>query len=235
MVKNIYSVWKINKNELFLMLGSLLVCGVLGMIVMTIVLHIDTEEPFITLGSLIAIVVWGMVNFILGLLGYQNTFDLIVSMGCRRKDFITSQIVVVYINMLLECGMLVLIYGIEKLLHRFVFSSHEMEMITTYILKPKILLMLLMIFPALRLLMGALLLRYKKKAFWIIWAIWVFGTYGSGRMISYLAHHPQNPIMAGITALGSMPDMLQMLLVVLITAGMLAGTYLFTRKQAVYV
>ena len=110
-----------------------------------------------------------------------------------------------------------------------------MEDITVYILTPKVMIMLILLIPALRLLMGALLIKYKKKAFWIIWAIWVFGSYGSGRIIPYLVHHPQNLFMLCITALGKIPDVVQIMMMVLLTGGMLVGTYLLTRKQGVFV
>lgn len=235
MRRNIYSVWKTSKNEFLIMLIVLLVCGILGMVLAPILMHVDADMPFIAMGSFLAAVIWGLSNFILGLLGYQNTFDLIVSMGCRRKDFIISQTVVVYVNMLLEFMVVILVYGMEKLLHRLVYPVYEMEDITVYILTPKVMIMLILLIPALRLLMGALLIKYKKKAFWIIWTIWVFGSYGSGRIIHYLVDHPQNWVMVCITTLRNTSVGAQLVLTLLLTLGMLIGTYLLTRKQAVYV
>lgn len=234
MIKNICNVWKMNKSELFIMLIVLLACGILGMFLIPILIHVDSETPFIALGSVFATVIWGLINYILGLVGYQNTFDLIVSMGCRRKDFIISQTVAVYLNMLLEFVMIILIYAVENLLHRIVYPTYQMEDITGYILNPKMMGTLFLVIPALRLLMGALILKYKKKAFWIMWAIWVIGSYGSGRIISYLAHHPQNWIMIVISSLSNMEASVQMLLVLLLTVGMLIGTCALIRKQAVY-
>ena len=137
--------------------------------------------------------------------------------------------------MLLEFGMIGLIYMAERLVHRLVYTTYEIEDFTAYILNPKMLVMLFLLIPATRLLMGALILKYKKKAFWIIWAIWMFGSYGSGRIIHYLVEHPQNWVMVCITALRNTSVGTQLVLTLLLTVGMLIGTYLLTRKQAVYV
>lgn len=235
MVKNICNVWKTNKKELLVMLIVLSAGGISGMITSQIAIRVDAQMPFMALGAVIALFMWGLINFILGLFGYQNTFDLMVSMGCRRKDYILSQTISVYINMLLEFGMIGLIYMAERLVHRLVYTTYEIEDFTAYILNPKMLVMLFLLIPATRLLMGALILKYKKKAFWIIWAIWMFGSYGSGRIIHYLVEHPQNWVMVCITALRNTSVGTQLVLTLLLTVGMLIGTYLLTRKQAVYV
>lgn len=235
MLKNICNVWKTSKSEFGIMLIVLLASGVLGMFLMPILIYMDVEMPYIAFGTLIAVFLWLLINFILGLFGYQNNFDLIVSMGCRRKDFIISQIVVVYINLLLELGVVGLVYVLEKMLYQVVYSSYEMFDITVYILKPKIMLVLFLLIPAFRLLIGAFVLKYKKKAFWIIWAIWMLGSFGSGRLIPYLAHHPKNWLWQCVLSMINLPGSVQMLMVLLLTIVMLSGTYLLTRKQAVYV
>ena len=234
MLKNICSVWKMNKKELMIMLLILNVCGIIGMGLMPVLRYVDEEIPFLALGAILMVVLWLLINLCLSLFSYQNTFDLIVSMGCRRKDFIISQIITVYINMLFELGVIGFIYLIEKMLYRFVYSAYGIDDITSYLWKPKMIWILFMLIPACRLLVGALILKYKKKAFWILWAIWMVCSLGCGRFITYLLENQQSWIMLGIINVMNMSTGVQMLFVLVLTSAMLAITYFLSRKHAVF-
>ena len=102
MMKNIYSVWKMSKKELIVMLLTLIVCGIIGMGMMLLLYLADGEIPFFALGAMFMVELWLLINLCLSLFSYQNIFDLIVSMGCRRKDFIISQIITVYMLIIKE-------------------------------------------------------------------------------------------------------------------------------------
>ena len=234
MLKNICSVWKMNKKELMIMLLILNVCGIIGMGLMPVLRYVDEEIPFLALGAILMVVLWLLINLCLSLFSYQNTFDLIVSMGCRRKDFIISQIITVYINMLFELGVIGFIYLIEKMLYRCVYSAYGIDDITSYIWKPQMIWMLFLLIPACRLLVGALILKYKKKAFWILWAIWMVCSLGCGRFITYLLENQQSWIVVVITNVMNMSIGVQMLFALVLTSAMLAVTYFLSRKHAVF-
>lgn len=234
MMKNIYSVWKMSKKELIVMLLTLIVCGIIGMGMMLLLYLADGEIPFFALGAMFMVVSWLLINLCLSLFSYQNIFDLIVSMGCRRKDFIISQIITVYINMLFELGVIGIIYLTEKMLYRFVYSVYGIEDFTSYILKPKMIWILFLLIPACRLLLGGLILKYKKKAFWILWAIWMVCSLSCGRFITYLVKHQQSWIVVGITNVMNMSIGVQMLFVLVLTSAMLTVTYFLSRKHAVF-
>ena len=234
MMKNICSVWKINKKERIIMLLTLIVCGIIGMGMMLLLCFTEVELPFLALGAIFAVVLWMLINLCLSLFSYQNTFDLIVSMGCRRKDFIISQIITVYINMLFELGVIGFIYLIEKMLYRFVYSAYGIDDITSYLWKPKMIWILFMLIPACRLLLEALILKYKKKAFWILWAIWMVCSLGCGRFITYLLENQQSLIVVVITNVMNMSIGVQMLFALVLTSAMLAVTYFLSRKHAVF-
>lgn len=234
MLKNICSVWKMNKKELMIMLLILNVCGIIGMGLMPVLRYVDEEIPFLALGAILMVVLWLLINLCLSLFSYQNTFDLIVSMGCRRKDFIISQIITVYINMLFELGVIGFIYLIEKMLYRCVYSAYGIDDITSYIWKPQMIWMLFLLIPACRLLLGALILKYKKKAFWILWAIWMVCSLGCGRFITYLLENQQSWIVVVITNVMNMSIGVQMLFALVLTSAMLAVTYFLSRKHAVF-
>ena len=155
-------------------------------------------------------------------------------MGCRRKDFIISQIITVYINMLFELGVIGFIYLIEKMLYRCVYSAYGIDDITSYIWKPQMIWMLFLLIPACRLLLGALILKYKKKAFWILWAIWMVCSLGCGRFITYLLENQQSWIVVVITNVMNMSIGVQMLFALVLTSAMLAVTYFLSRKHAVF-
>ena len=136
--------------------------------------------------------------------------------------------------MLFELGVIGFIYLIEKMLYRFVYSAYGIDDITSYLWKPKMIWILFMLIPACRLLLGALILKYKKKAFWILWAIWMVCSLGCGRFITYLLENQQSWIVVVITNVMNMSIGVQMLFALVLTSAMLAVTYFLSRKHAVF-
>lgn len=234
MLKNISNIWKLNLSELYMMLATIFGGGILVMIVMAIVLAADQESTVAAGGTFMALLLWAMVNVILGMMGSENNFNMIVSLGCRRKDYMISQMVTVYLNMLIEVAAVFVLYMIEKPMWKMIYPNREYEKLVEYAFEPKILLAIMLLIPAIRLFMGAAILKFGKIAYWFIWAVWMVCSFGGGKLVTYIAHHPQSWIFAAINNVKDMSAMVQMISICLITGVLLGLTYHFTKKQAVY-
>lgn len=236
MIKNISNVWKLNVSELYMMLAVVFCSGIVGMLIVSIAFAADQESTTVTAGgTFFALLIWAIVNAALGIAGYQNNFNLIVSLGCTRKDYMIAQIATVYLNMISEMVLLFLIYVIEKTMWKIIFPNKEYTKLVEYVFEHQILLAIILLVPAIRLFVGAVILRFEKIAYWTIWAVWMIGGWGCGNIMTYLAHHHESWLFVLVNNVKNMSDIMQMISICLITVVLLILTYHFTKKQAVYV
>ncbi len=236
MIKNISNVWKLNVSELYMMLAVVFCSGIVGMFVVSIAFAADQESTTVTAGgTFFALLIWAIVNAVLGITGYQNNFNLMVSLGCTRKDYMIAQIATVYLNMISEAVLIFLIYIIEKTMWRVIFPNKEYVKLVEYVFEHQILLAIILLVPAIRLFVGAAILRFGKIAYWLIWAVWMIGCWCSRMLVSYLAHHHESWLFVLVNNVKNMSDIMQMISICLITVVLLILTYHFTKKQAVYV
>lgn len=235
MVKNAINVWKINIAELYTMLAVIGVSGISGMLILTMILAIDKETTTVAIGAFMAFLLWGLLNMIFGLFGYENDFNLLVALGCRRKDYIISKMIAVYMNMLVEAAVVLVIGMLDRVFIALFFADREYEKLVEYLLDYRIILGIILLIPAIRLCLGALLLRFQQKAFRIVWGLGIVIVYGSGRCVSAIAKHPHNWFMVLLQKLSNLSDIVQILAICILSGVMLAITYYLTKKQAVYV
>lgn len=236
MIKNISNVWKLNVSELYMMLAVVFCSGIVGMLIVSIAFAADQESTTVTAGgTFFALLIWAIVNAALGIAGYQNNFNLMVSLGCTRKDYMIAQIATVYLNMISEAVLIFLIYIIEKTMWRVIFPNKEYVKLVEYVFEHQILLAIILLVPAIRLFVGAAILRFGKIAYWLIWAVWMIGCWCSRMLVSYLAHHHESWLFVLVNNVKNMSDIMQMTSICLITMVLLILAYHFTKKKAVYV
>lgn len=234
MVKNVINVWKINILELYVMLAAIFASGIIGMLILTIILAIDKETTTAAVGTFMALLLWALLNMIFGLFGFENDFNMLVALGCRRKDYIISKILAVYMNMLMEAVGVLVLGMLERAFIAVFFADREYERLVEYLLDYRIILGIILLIPAIRLCLGALMLRFQQKAFWIFWGLWIVIGYGSGRYVSSITKHPHSRIMVLIREIINLSDIVQILAICILSGVMLAVTYYLTKKQAVY-
>ena len=96
-----------------------------------------------------------------------------VSMGVTRKSFVAGYA----LFNLLEIAVLeveIILFGMfEKFMLKTAFPQASMEIDLTTFFTWKYLLGAMVVFTVLEMLLGAVILRYGVKAFWVLWAIWM--------------------------------------------------------------
>lgn len=220
-------------------LGIAILCagGVFGMILLSVIMRFDKEATsYFPVGTLIAALICGLYS-ILTVIGQTLVyFNMEVSMGSTRKQFFVSTFVVNVLENVSFVLMLVAICAAENALYAVWYAGMENEInLLPYLIRYGI-------GAALALLMisgfcGALILRYGAKAGWTFWVVWMVGCIGLPRVIEAADEAPNSFFgIIGNNLAGLMqrvPWNIWLCLVVIISLGCFAASYLLIRKQAV--
>ena len=153
---------KVRKTELLQFLGITAVGYLIGLIVVFIVMNVAKENTCATAGTMLA-----FIAFALG------DFNMAISLGATRKSFVSGYV----LFNLLEIAVLeleIVVFGVvEKLLLENAFPQAVMEIDLTNFFTWNYLSGVLVVFTAVEMFFGAVILRYGMKVLWILWAVWM--------------------------------------------------------------
>lgn len=177
MLDMIKKQFQIRKNELIFLGVSEVVVFILGIIIQALVINFDnTVQSVFELGTSIAFVFSLFALMIIILATFGVNFEYAVGMGRTRKSFLIS-----YISVTLCHTVIVIVTGfilsfIEKLLYTQMYPQYNFDNVILDHISAVVIIAVILAEVIIPMFMGALLLKYKMKAFWIMWAIWMVGT-----------------------------------------------------------
>ena len=103
----------------------------------------------------------------------MGDFNMAISLGATRKSFVSGYV----LFNLLEIAVLeleIVVFGVvEKLLLENAFPQAVMEIDLTNFFTWNYLPGVLVVFTAVEMFFGAVILRYGMKVLWILWAVWM--------------------------------------------------------------
>lgn len=150
---------------------------VFGIIVMMIIRANTMEEnECVTLGMLIAMVALVFIHFFGIIFSFVGEFNMAISMGATRKAYVGSYAL---FNMAELAGLELLLFVLGKIelaLMRVIYPQCEIILDVTQYFQWKYLLAVIVGMTVVELFLGAVILRFGMKAFWVVWAIWMFLT-----------------------------------------------------------
>ena len=150
---------------------------VFGIIVMMIIRANTMEEnECVTLGMLIAMAALVFIHFFGIIFSFVGEFNMAISMGATRRAYVGSYAL---FNMAELAGLELLLFvlgKIEAALMRVIYPQCEIILDVTQYFQWKYLLAVIVGMTVVELFLGAAILRFGMKAFWVVWAIWMFLT-----------------------------------------------------------
>lgn len=147
------------------------------------VIMADDGTSYLSVGTLLASVIEGIIVLLAGTLSVGIYFNIQVAMGCTRKKFFVSYYLANVIKNLLIVLLLILLCGIETAYCRGIYPEVEKELdLLPWMIKAGIPAALAL--PAVGELCGALLMRFGRKAFWVMWVLWMLVSLGVPNMIN---------------------------------------------------
>lgn len=149
---------------------------VFGIIVMMIIRANIVEKECVTLGMLIGMIILVFMHFFGITFSFVGEFNMALSMGATRKSFVGSYAL---FNMVELAGLELLLFVLGKIelaLISVIYPQCEIILDVTQYFQWKYLLAVIVGMTVVELFLGAVILRFGMKAFWVVWAIWMFLT-----------------------------------------------------------
>ena len=159
---------KVRKAELLQFLGITAVGYLIGLIVVFIVMNVAKENTCATAGTMLAVIAFAFIHLFGITLSFMGDFNMAISLGATRKSFVSGYV----LFNLLEIAVLeleIVVFGVvEKFLLENAFPQAVMEIDLTNFFTWNYLSGVLVVFTAVEMFFGAVILRYGMKVFWMI-------------------------------------------------------------------
>lgn len=176
MIENFLIQCKTRKMEVLQFLVAAFGGYVFGIIVMMIIRANTVEKECVTLGMLIGMIILVFMHFFGITFSFVGEFNMALSMGATRKSFVGSYAL---FNMVELAGLELLLFVLGKIelaLISVIYPQCEIILDVTQYFQWKYLLAVIVGMTVVELFLGAVILRFGMKAFWVVWAIWMFLT-----------------------------------------------------------
>ena len=176
MIENFLIQCKTRKMEVLQFLVAAFGGYVFGIIVMMIIRANIVEKECVTLGMLIGMIILVFMHFFGITFSFVGEFNMALSMGATRKSFVGSYAL---FNMVELAGLELLLFVLGKIelaLISVIYPQCEIILDVTQYFQWKYLLEVIVGMTVVELFLGAVILRFGMKAFWVVWAIWMFLT-----------------------------------------------------------
>lgn len=233
MIKKQFSIqWR----DWILMLAFEAGAFLFGFILFSVIMRFSDESTYFAMGTVMGAMMALIFSVVQSLSGMQIYFNVEISMGMTRKQFLVSYLMTCFCANILNMVLLVGLNALENTLLRTIYAGLTEEInFLPYLIR--------WAFPAAVLLAvyggfcGTLLLRFGRKAFWIMWVLWMFGCLGIPKISDAVTENPESVygkigVFLGDVLRGISPN-------VWITAacvlgiGAFAGMWIILRKQEV--
>lgn len=233
-------------KEMKVMLLSILGAFLFGMLICFLVVKIIPDEGEVTtayIATFMAIMAVVFIEVIAGGIGMQNDFFLAVSMSHCRKRFLLEEGILSVLSTLLSMLLCVLLYFADGWILRVGYPGvpidKELDMTVVYRFlteNPINLLAVLLALVAIRLLIGALYLKFGQWAFWGIWLFCMSFGMICGRMGKKL-HGGSEGVMQLMRTLSQLAASLhglffQILVIILSLITILASVLMLRKQEA---
>ena len=236
----IRNTWRSLQEELFAQLSMVLIFGVLGSLFMLFIVKVgmsgEEEKVWFLLGTVMAVVGCVMVGIIIGILGYASNFNMMVSMGRTRKEFYITNFVGSVLNNLVSMAAILLFLAVEKGFGWLVYRDVERYVATEYFfLDFRVIMAYVLGMAVLRLILGALFLKFGNKLMWFIWGICILAGILSRSITKAVAN--KNAVILWLMGVGkgffNLAEVWQAAFIATIGAVLILLAWLITRKRAV--
>lgn len=178
MLQTIKKQIRLQQGDWLLGMGCAAVMWVVGILFMFVIRRTDPEETYVALGTMFAIIGSAGVGILIILFNLGLNFNTQISLGNRRTPFLVSYYITWMLGFFVYFGILLLASTGEELLYASIWSGVAVEELDMRGILLRFGIPASFLLPALGIFCGTLILRYKRKAFWILWVLWMLGAVG---------------------------------------------------------
>lgn len=169
------------------------VAGMLGMVIMFVILAAAGENEYFIFGALMSIMIGMMLIFFGGTLSFQADFNMAISLGKTRKQYVPAKFCIILMNCALCMVITLLIGSLEESLYKGMYpQARELLGMGTILKYPGYIVGIVFLAAVVILLVGALLLKFGMKIFWVIWVLWMISNTLIPRIITATEEAPDS-------------------------------------------
>lgn len=210
--------------------------GIFGIILMLVLgKGADGSRQYITMGGLF-VLIGVLVIAMVFVLQMRYTFSYVISMGCTRKDFVVGNYLVVLAGVVVGIILAALMCKVESALMMHLYPNlDEVKSLLGIIIRYGWIGAIILTVAIC--LGGALLLKFGRKAAWVMWAMLMLAALGMPQLIDAAEDAPHSVLgMMGTTILKMFREMSVVTWGAVLFIGAVAGviiTCMILRKQQV--
>lgn len=127
----------------------------------------------VPLGTMFAMMIMGFLPLLIGMLGQYQSFNCFITFGKTRKRFFVCDLAVNFIWYLITGILIIGLYYLESGMFRLFYADYPREVIFSVRLLVWAVPAAAFVQVILRMFLGSVIMRFGKKALWIIWAFWM--------------------------------------------------------------
>lgn len=201
MLKQFWMDLRLQKNGWIALLCTVLGAGAVGMIMVALIMNLDSDPgSWFCMGALLSLIAGAAFLLIQGAFGYQNEFQLALSMGRTRTAFMGAYVLRLVMESVLIWGLVAAVHALELTLYPVWYAAYENEVLFRFITVPRIMVPAALGICLLAMFIGALYGRYGKKGLAVFYILWLVCCFGLPRLVDLFESEPKSPVVTGILA-----------------------------------
>lgn len=210
---------------------------IFGTILFVILMGIDTESTTLEIATIMETIVAIVFLVLIGIFQFPSQFNMAVGMGASRKAFVPCYYVVNIFIASVQYGIIVVSHYIESAQIQWMYPMQEKEAGIEQFLFLDSVIPVILLLAAIQLVAGCCVLKFGKKAYWIIWAAWMVLCIVPGKLGDIVEKNPEGTLAEVIHTIGVFFQSISAfglnLLLLVMTAVCLVFSWLLARRQQV--
>ncbi len=185
MIKTIKSLLKIVAGDIGIMMVIVSVVMIAGGVIDYFLYSGNTSETVVEIGIIMAIASYVLYELIFEGIGLGQIFNNSLAMGVTRKRLFPSYVILCIMKNTLGLLIIIVLGAAERLYCRRAFPDNAKEDVYMILFTGRglfITISLMFLVSIIAVFVGALILRFGKKAFWPLWAVWMMAYLLPGKL-----------------------------------------------------
>lgn len=176
MIKTIKSLLKIVAGDIGIMMVIVSVVMIAGGVIDYFLYSGSTSETVVEIGIIMAIASYVLYELIFEGIGLGQIFNNSLAMGVTRKRLFPSYVILCIMKNTIGLLIIIVLGAAERFYCRRAFPDNAKEDVYMVLFTGRglfITISLMFLVSIIAVFVGALILRFGKKAFWPLWAVWM--------------------------------------------------------------
>lgn len=185
-------VFRIYKQDILSYILFPAVGAIIGIVIVYVIMAADgSGEDYGKLGTMFALLLGAIIIFFGEIFYFQQEFNMAISMGKTRKDFIPAKYILSFIKCALCLAVILFINRLEDFIYTAVYPNAVCELgFDMFLGNVGLCILFIVVLPVIILVLGGLYMKFANKVFWILYGIWMLACLFLPRMHDAIEKNP---------------------------------------------